>query len=246
MAVGALTDLELVTRFRSIGDRSARDELVLRHAGLARAVAARYRGRGLPFEDIAQTAQVGLIQAVDRFDPTRGIPLEAYARRTIEGEILHMFRDQGWAVRMPRGLQEMSIRVRRTGEELGQRLGKAPTAADIAEELDESLDDVLAAQAASGAYRADSLSIEERSEEGRPAPRAVASDDGGFDQVIDRWWVVEALRRLHHRERRMVLLRFQEERTQREIAEELGISQMHVSRLLHSALEAMREMRPAG
>src|SRR3954452_3198086 len=122
----ALSDRELVAAHQKRGDRSAREELILRHSSLVRRIARRYARRGLSQDDIAQTGYVGLVQAVDRFQPSRGVPLEVYAARTIEGEIMHLFRDRGWAVHMPRSLQDRSRRVARESERLGHRLRRTP------------------------------------------------------------------------------------------------------------------------
>src|SRR3954451_21316576 len=125
------TDTELVMAHRQ-GDANAREVLILRYSGLARAIARRCARRGLAYDDIVQSGYLGLIQAVDRYDTSHGVPLQAYAARTIEGEIMHLFRDRGWAVRVPRGLQELSRRVSRLSERLNQELGRRPTPAEIA------------------------------------------------------------------------------------------------------------------
>src|SRR5689334_20638028 len=151
------TDMELVQEYRDKRNESAREALVLRHARLVRAIAHRYARRGLAYDDIVQSGYVGLIQAVDRFDASRGVPLERYAARTIEGEIMHLFRDRGWAVRVPRTLQEMSRRVTAVRERLGHRLGRTPTLAELAEAVGETEERVAEAIAAGRAYTSEPL-----------------------------------------------------------------------------------------
>src|SRR6476659_4404558 len=195
------TDTELVMAHRQASDQAAREALILRYSGLARAIARRFARRGLPYDDIVQSGYLGLIQAVDRYEPSRGVPLQAYAARTIEGEIMHLFRDRGWAVRVPRSLQELSRSIAVVSEQLGHRLGRKPTVAELAEASGHSEQEV---------------------------------DEAGFVDVRDRDEVSSALRHLPPREREIVRLRFVSDMTQSEIAAEMGISQMHVSRLLRA------------
>jgi RNA polymerase sigma-B factor len=238
------TDTELVMAHRS-GDANAREVLILRYSGLARAIARRFARRGLAYDDIVQSGYLGLIQAVDRYDTSRGVPLQAYAARTIEGEIMHLFRDRGWAVRVPRSLQEMSRSLAAVSEQLGHRLGRKPTVAELCEATGHSEDEVNEALAAQRAYVAEPLTEPgasgERDEDARPVP-ALMVDETGFDAVGDRDQIASALRHLPARERDIVRLRFVHEMTQSEIAEQVGVSQMHVSRLLRSALATLREV----
>jgi len=238
------SDHQLAVAHRERGESAAREELILRHSRLVRAIGRRYAGRGLALDDIIQSGYVGLIQAVDRFDPGRGVPIEAYAARTIEGEIMHLFRDRGWAVRVPRSLQDLSRRVASTSETMSHRLGRTPTPAELAEALDETEDDVIEALCARRAYTAQSLQEPDGDETGgetRIALEALADEELGFDQVTDREELFWAIRHLPQRERRIILLRFHEGLTQSEIADRVGISQMHVSRLVRSSLETLRE-----
>jgi RNA polymerase sigma-B factor len=223
-----------------------RDQLILRHTGLVRAIGRRYAGRGIALDDIVQTGYIGLISAVDRFDPARGVPLEAYAARTIEGEIMHLFRDRGWAVRVPRGLQELSRRVSRISERMYQELGRRPTAAEIAQAGGHTEEEVLEALRARQAYIADSLADsgrdgEDSANDAGRAARALRIEDGGLAIAEHRGDLERAMRRLPAREREIVRLRFGHDMTQSEIAERIGVSQMHVSRLLRSALAVLRE-----
>ena len=242
------TDTELVMAHRKSGDADAREALIIRYSGLARAIARRFSRRGLQYDDIVQSGYLGLIQAVDRFDPARGVPLQAYAARTIEGEIMHLFRDRGWAVRVPRSLQELSRSIAVASEQLAHKLGRKPTVAELAEATGHCEQDVIDAQAAQRAYVAEPL-IEpgagERDEDVRPVS-ALMIEELGFGEVCDRHQISSSLRHLPLRERTIVRLRFYHDMTQAEIANELGISQMHVSRLLRSALDSLRGVIEAG
>ena len=162
------SDMELIAGIREGGDTDCRDELVLRHSGLVRGIARRYHGRGLAYEDIEQTGYVGLIHAVDRFDPSRGVPLGAFAARTIEGEIMHLFRDRGWAVRVPRSLQELSRRVSTVRDRLSHRLGRSPSLQELAEATGESEQRVAEAVAAGRAHTAEPLADAGTTEPGAP------------------------------------------------------------------------------
>jgi RNA polymerase sigma-B factor len=189
---------------------------------------------------------LGLIQAVDRFDPGRGVPLERYAARMVEGEIMHLFRDRGWSVRVPRSLQELSRRVGPVGVGLAQRLGREPSNEELAAALEVSVGEVEEALVVRRVYVAESLfgrgEDGESSVEAGPAGRVLSGLDEGFVGVEDRDLVERGLRRLPARERRLLELRFRGELTQSEIASELGISQMHVSRLLRGALAKLRDV----
>jgi RNA polymerase sigma-B factor len=224
----------------------SREALILSHSGLVRAIARRYAGRGITHEDIVQSGYIGLIQAVDRFDHDRGVPLEAYAARTIEGEIMHLFRDRGWAVRVPRGLQELSRRISRVSEHLSQELGRRPTVEELAAASGHDEDEVLDALQARQAYLAESLTEptregEEPSADVGRSGRALRVDDSGLSQAEHRSDLQRVMRKLPAREREIVRLRFEHDMTQSEIASRIGISQMHVSRLLRGALASLRE-----
>ena len=241
-----MSDVELATAFRSTRNSAARDALILRYSSLVRAIARRYVGRGFAFDDVCQSGYLGLIQAVDRFDASRGVPLERYAARMIEGEIMHLFRDRGWSVRVPRSLQELSRRVGPAGVSLAQRLGREPSTEELAEALEVSVAEVEEALVVRRVYVAESLfgrgEDGESSIEAGPAGRVLSGEDDGFVGVDDRDLVEQGLKRLPARERRLLELRFRGELTQSEIASELGISQMHVSRLLRGALAKLRDV----
>jgi RNA polymerase sigma-B factor len=237
------TDRELVMAHREAGDDAAREALILRYSGLARAIARRFGRRGMAHDDVLQSGYLGLIQAVDRYDPSRGVPLQAYAARTIEGEIMHLFRDRGWAVRVPRPLQELSRSLAVVSEQLGHKLGRKPTVDELAEATGRTHDEVNEALAAQRAYIAEPLSEQggdDRDDDARPVA-ALMVEERGFDSVHDRDQVAQAMRHLPAREREIVRLRFLNDLTQAEIAAEIGVSQMHVSRLLRSALDALAE-----
>src|SRR5206468_171037 len=168
-------------------DASERDALIMRHAKLVRSIARRYTGRGLAYDDIVQSGYIGLIQAVDRFDPSRGVPLRAYAARTIEGEIMHLFRDRGWALRVPRSLQEMSRRMAGLSERMSHRLGRPPTADELAEASGEDVERVSEALWAQRAYTVEPLTEGPVSEEGERSGavgRELSVDEPGFDGVL--------------------------------------------------------------
>lgn len=236
------TDLELVAEYRSGSDHAAaaREALIVRHTGLARSIAHRYAGRGLSFDDIVQSGYIGLIHAVDRYHPGHGVPLERYATRTIEGEIMHLFRDRGWAVRVPRALQESSRRVAAARDELGHRLGVRPSVDQIAEHMGEPPEAVAEALVAGRAYRAEQLADggDEPSESERRPVQATVTEPG-YARVETHLRAIEAMSTLGRRERTIVALRYFSELTQSEIAQRMGVSQMHVSRLLRSSLATM-------
>jgi RNA polymerase sigma-B factor len=239
-SVAHRTDLELIHLVQQHGDDRAREALILRHRGLVHRIAGRYARRGLAYDDIVQSGQVGLIQAVDRFDASRGVPLARYAARTIEGEIMHLFRDHGWAVRVPRPLQELSRRTVSAREELSHRLGRTPELEELARFMGEPPDQVAEAVAAERAYQAEPLSALD-SEHARSARMPGAGEERGYVDAEYREQVAAAVRRLAPRDRAVVHLRFFGEMSQSEIASRLDISQMQVSRSLRSSLDRMRD-----
>ncbi len=226
--------------YRRTGDRALRDELVLEHIGLARALARRYAGRGESLDDIQQVAMMGLVKAVDRFDPDRGLSFTTFAVPTITGEIKRHFRDRTWSTRVPRGLQELALRLGNVVRTLSQELGRSPSVAEIAEALEVDEESVLEAMEVSRSYRAASLDAPAEDDSGRSMNDDVLGRvDGAFEAVEQRMTVDHLLSTLSERDRTIVVLRFFENKTQSEIAAEIGISQMHVSRLLARALERL-------
>lgn len=222
------------------------DDLVAAHLDYAATLAGRYRGRGVPRDDLEQVARLGLVKAAQRFDPQRGVPFRGFAKPTIEGELRRHFRDKGWGARVPRPVKDLAVRLGRATDQLESSLGRAPTPVELAEHLDVHTDDVLTALEARQAYRPASID----------APRAGAAGDGATtvgaglaqsapgpeETATDRLVVEQLLADLSERDATIVRLRFFENMTQSEIAEQVGLSQMQISRLLRSSLTRMREL----
>jgi RNA polymerase sigma-B factor len=232
---------DLLLRYQRDGDLEAREEVVVRFMPLARQLAGRYKHAGEPQEDLVQVACVGLLKAVDRYDPDRGGGFARYAVPTMLGELKRHFRDKGWSVHVPRATQELVLKV---GEALGTlpaRLGHSPRPRDIAAALGATVEEVLEAMEAATAYEATSLD----------APRpggddgvwtyldTLASEDGGYERVEIGETLRGAMEALPTRERVILMLRFEQDLTQAEIAERVGVSQMHVSRLLRRSLDRL-------
>jgi RNA polymerase sigma-B factor len=232
----------LFVEYRETQQRATRNRLVEAHRGLAASIAHDYRGRGVDLDDLVQIAMLGTLKAVERFDPSRGIPFSSFASRTVNGEIKRYFRDRTWAVRPPRSAQERHLDLRRATAALGSRLGRPPTVAELAEELDLSVDEVLEAQEAGAAYRATSLDARRPGdEEGASLAERLPGGEGASQPVELRMLVGQLLQTLPKREAEILRLRFYDELTQSEIAERLGISQMHVSRLIRRCLLELRQ-----
>lgn len=213
------------------------DELVRRHSDLAASIARRYRGKGVDEDDLLQVANMALLKAIQRYDGSIG-PIRPYAAATISGELKRLLRDRGWSVRVPRSLQERSLEVARTAEQLGQRLNRPPEVGEIASQLDISEEEVVEAMNARHAYASSSIDRPAEST-GVTLLERLEDDDPGLLLADDRVVVEEAIKKLPERQQRILGLRFNEDMTQTEIASELGISQMHVSRLLSTALKTL-------
>jgi RNA polymerase sigma-B factor len=234
---------ELFQTYRATGDRAVRNQLVEAHRGLAASIANDYRGRGVELDDLVQIAMLGTLKAVERFDPDRGIPFSSFASRTVNGEIKRYFRDRTWAVRPPRSAQERHLDLRRARAVLATRLGRPPTVLELASELDISTDEVLDALEAGAAYRATSLDARRLGDEDTTSlAERLPGDDVPTRPVELRMLVDQLLDALPEREATIMRLRFYDELTQSEIAERLGISQMHVSRLMRRCLDELRAM----
>ena len=222
-----------------------RDTLILTHAHLARAIARRYTGRGIDLDDLVQTGYLGLIQAVDRFDPYRGVPLEAYAARVIEGEILHVLRDRAGMVRVPRRLQELGGRLAAAEARLSQLQGRMPATEALAAEMGVDAETVEAVREARRSRITQPLAAASDDEDEQRAEHRVAaalrSEELGFQTVVDRDQLGRLLSVLTPRDRRILMLRYGSGLTQSEIAGDIGISQMHVSRRLRACLDQLRE-----
>ena len=236
-------DRRLLTQYHRGGDPAARDALVERFLPLARQLARRYQRGGEPLDDLVQVASLGLLKAIDRFDPERETAFSSFAVPTILGELKRHFRDKGWSVRVPRDLQELAVKVDRVGEQMSRELGRAPTPAEIAESVGASTEQVLEAREAAGAYRAVSLdrSRDEEDEDGGGIADSVGIEDPGFSLAEDAATVQRLMRVLSDREREVLRLRFEEDLTQSEIGERVGVSQMHVSRLIRQSVARLRE-----
>jgi RNA polymerase sigma-B factor len=227
--------------------REARDRLVVAYLGLAESIAWRFDGRGETHEDLVQVARIGLLHAIDRFDPAKGAGLVAFAVPTIMGEIRRHFRDTGWALRVPRRLQELSLAVTSAAAGLSQELGRSPTPRELAMHLEISLDQVLEALSASNAYHALSIDAPTRETDASSdgtLGETIGGDDPTLEVVEDRMLMQSVLADLPERERTILRLRFVDNMTQSRIAAHVGISQMHVSRILSATLRDLRDRLP--
>ncbi len=210
---------------------------------LARQLARRYQRGSEPLDDLIQVASLGLLKAIDRFEPDRPSAFSSFAVPTILGELKRHFRDRGWSVRVPRDLQEMAVRVERVSEELSRSLGRAPTPGEIGENIGATTEQVLEAREAAGAYRAVSLDRprDEEDDESTGMSESMGVDDPGFGLAEAAATVERLMGVLSDREREVLRLRFEEDLTQSEIGARVGVSQMHVSRLIRQAVTRLRE-----
>ena len=234
---------ELFRRYKEKGDMDAREKLVMSHMNLVRFLANKFKNRGEPLDDLVQVGYLGLLKAIDRFDPERGLEFTTYATPTILGEIKRHFRDKGWSVRVPRRLQELSAKVNQATDALTAELQRSPKIEEIAEYLDASVDEVLEAMESSSAYS--SVPLEgSGNPDGEDAPSVIdryATEDSALAFTDDRLVIEDALKSFSPREREVIELRFLEGMTQIEIAERLGISQVQVSRLLRRTLTKIQD-----
>lgn len=234
---------ELFRRFKEEGDMDAREKLVMSHLNLVRFIANKFKNRGEPIDDLVQVGYLGLLKAIDRFDPARGLEFTTFATPTIMGEIKRHFRDKGWSVRVPRRLQELSAKVNQATDTLTSQLQRSPTIAEIAEYLDATVDEVLEAMESSSAYSSVSLEAPSGMEDD-DAPSVIdryATEDEELAFTDDRIIIEEALASFSPHEREVIEMRFLQGMTQIEIAEKLGISQVQVSRLLRRTLKKIQE-----
>jgi RNA polymerase sigma-B factor len=219
-----------------------RDELVEMHLPLVEYLARRFRNRGEPLDDLVQVATIGLIKSVDRFDIERGVEFSTYATPTIVGEIKRHFRDKGWAIRVPRRLQELKLSLTKATSDLSQKNGRAPTVAELAQHLGLSEEEILEGLESANAYSAVSLDAPDAGDDDSPAVAdSLGATDDSLEGVEYRESLKPLLEKLPPREKKILLLRFFGNMTQSQIAAELGISQMHVSRLLARTLAQLRE-----
>jgi len=233
----------LLTRFATSRDAALRNEVVVTYLNLVRFLALKFANRGEPLDDLIQVGTIGLLKAIDRFEPERGIEFTTYATPTIVGEIKRYFRDKGWAVKVPRRLQELNLAVNRAGEKMAIEFGRSPTVHELAERLDASEEDILEAQELGHAYNLLSLDSEvsgESDKKSQTLADTIGEFDTGLELLEDRANLERAFHVLTGRERVIVYLRFYESVSQTEIAKRLNVSQMHVSRLQAKALSKMR------
>ncbi len=233
---------ELFRRYKEEGDEAARDELVVSHLNLVRFLSAKFKNRGEPLDDLIQVGTIGLIKAIDRFDPERGLEFTTYATPTIMGELKRHFRDKGWSVRVPRRLQELSAKVNQTTDELTKELQRSPSTEEVATRLGVTVDEVLEAMESSSAYS--SVSLEGPATDDDDAPAIIdhyASVDQELAASDDRMVVEDTVRNFSPREQEIVRMRFEDGLTQVEIAKRLGVSQVQVSRLLRRTLKKLQD-----
>ncbi len=237
-------DRELFVRYHADGDEQAREQLVERFLPLARQLARRYQRAGEPLDDLQQVASLGLIKAIDHFDPEREIAFSSYAVPTILGEIKRYFRDRTWAVRVPRDLQELSLSVDRAVGELAESLRRQPSVAEIAVAIDAEEEEVLEALQAGAAYRAVSFDAPRSGASGEEDVTTLADsvgiDEEGFDRAEERATLQRLMSTVTPREREVLRMRFEQDMTQAEIGEVIGVSQMQVSRVIRQAVARLR------
>jgi RNA polymerase sigma-B factor len=229
---------ETFTEFAKTRDDRLRNILVEDHIGLAHQLARRFTNRGEPYDDLVQVASMGLVKSVDRFDAERGVEFSTFATRTIIGELKRHFRDKGWAIRAPRRIQELYLALGPSIETLTQQLGRPPTVAEIAGLVDASEESVLEAMEAGQRYRTSSIDAPDR-QDGTLSSR-LGEVDSGYAGTDDRLLLALSLADLPERERTIINLRFVDGLTQSEIAAQVGLSQMHVSRLLAASLAKLK------
>ena len=236
-------DRTLLRRYHEQGDLAARDQLIEQYMSLVRSLARRYSYRGEQLEDLVQIGAIGLIKAIDRFDVNRGVELTTYATPNIIGEIKRHFRDKGWSVRVPRGLQELNVKLSKLIEEQTIELGRSPTIPELAKVAGVEEELVVEAIESGRAYSTVSLSTGGgQDEEGEVDPlESLGSEEPQYEVSEDRAMLAPGLKALDERERLIIHLRFFKGLTQSQIAQQVGISQMHVSRLIRRALERIRE-----
>ena len=239
-----MTTDELFAELRSTGEAELRAALIERHEGLVRHVARQYMNSGEAYEDIVSVGHLGLVNAVDRFDPERGTKFATFAVPTIKGEIRRYFRDRTWGLRVPRRVQELSLKARRVLEEMTQQQGRSPTYAALAEQLNVSEEDVI--EAVEVGRQHDLLSIDSAQEDEDGFGPTTADRAGGVDVDLEslgqRNEISWALQQLPPRQRLIVIMRFYMDMSQQDVGERLGISQMHVSRLQQKALARLKQV----
>ena len=239
-----LDDKILLRKYHEEGDLAAREKLIEQYMSLVRSLARRYSYRGEQLEDLVQIGAIGLIKAIDRFDLDRGVELTTYATPNIIGEIKRHFRDKGWSVRVPRGLQELNVQLSRLVESLTVQLGRSPTIPELAKAAGVEEESVLEALESGRAYSSLSLSVGSGGGDGDEdldPMESIGTEEHQFEVSEDRAVLAPGFRVLDERERKILQLRFFDGLTQSQIAQQVGISQMHVSRLIRRSLEKIRD-----
>ncbi|MFL5822494.1 MAG: SigB/SigF/SigG family RNA polymerase sigma factor [Solirubrobacteraceae bacterium] len=246
-SVARVENRDLFVRWQKFGEQHAREELVARFLPLARNLARRYAGAREPFDDLLQVASLGLVKAIDRFDVDRGAAFSSFAVPTILGELKRYFRDLGWSVHVPRGAQEQALKVAEAQDRLTTKTGRPPTVDELAQYLELSVEDVLDALETAAAHHSASLDAprEDGDDESGTLVDVFGEVDGRFELVEDTVTISVAARQLSARERKVLTLRFIHDMTQTQIAQEIGVSQMQVSRILRRALGHLRELTEA-
>ena len=238
-----IDDKILLRRYHEEGDLQAREQLIEQYMSLVRSLARRYSYRGEQLEDLVQIGAIGLIKAIDRFDLERGVELTTYATPNIIGEIKRHFRDKGWSVRVPRGLQELNVQLSRLVEQLTVQLGRSPTIPELAKAAGVEEEEVLEALESGRAYTSLSLSVGGGGgdDDDLDPLESLGTEEHQYEVSEDRAVLAPGFKALDERERKILQLRFFEGLTQSQIAQQVGISQMHVSRLIRRSLEKIRE-----
>jgi RNA polymerase sigma-B factor len=241
--VTRIDDKILLRRYHEDGDLQAREKLIEQYMSLVRSLARRYSYRGEQLEDLVQIGAIGLIKAIDRFDLERGVELTTYATPNIIGEIKRHFRDKGWSVRVPRGLQELNVQLSRLVEQLTVQLGRSPTIPELAKAAGVEEEQVLEALESGRAYTSLSLSVGGGGgdDDDLDPLESLGTEEHQYEVSEDRAVLAPGFKALDERERKILQLRFFEGLTQSQIAQQVGISQMHVSRLIRRSLEKIRE-----
>ncbi|HEY7631720.1 MAG TPA: SigB/SigF/SigG family RNA polymerase sigma factor [Thermoleophilaceae bacterium] len=240
---GSASDGDLLRAYHEDGDVRARQSLIERHVGFVRRLAQRYSHRGETIEDLTQVGCVGLIKAIDRFDGQYKVTLATYAAPNVLGEIKRYFRDKGWAIRVPRDVQELNVKLGRVVDELTGKLGRSPSVDELATATESSAEQVVEALDSSRAYNTISLSApgaDDADEEGGDPLEHLGDEDHGFELAEERQLLREGFKDLGERERQILHMRFFLGLTQSDIAERVGISQMHVSRLIRQSIDQVR------
>ncbi len=254
LVYGSASDADLLRRYHEDGDVRARQALIERHIGFVRRLAQRYAHRGETLDDLTQVGCVGLIKAIDRFDGHYKVTLATYAAPNVLGEIKRHFRDKGWAVRVPRDVQELNVRLGRVVDELTGKLGRSPSVEELAEATHSTTEQVVEALDSSRAYNTVSLSTpgaDDGDDNAADPLEHLGDEDQGYELAEERQLLREGFKELEERERKILHMRFFLGMTQSEIAEQVGISQMHVSRLIRQSIDRVREQleeqpEPAG